>query len=151
MANTYNNNRRQQRNTAPAQKQHKAPKPRISARIDRLVDYEDSNVKAYASVTDGVFAIKDIRVMDSKKGLFVQMPQRSYTQNGETKYVATAHPVSAEAREVMIDEVMKAYDQALIDSMKEDQDESESEDYEESEDGDLDFDDSYAPQMAQSM
>ena len=150
MANT-NNNTRRQKSATPAQKQRPTWKPRISARIDKLVDYEDSNVKAYASVSDGVFAIKDIRVMDSKKGLFVQMPQRSYTQNGETKYVATAHPVSAEAREAMIDEVMKAYDKALIDSMKEDQDESESEDYEEAEDGDLDFDESYAPQMAQSM
>lgn len=150
MANNFNNNRRQ-RNTAPAQKQRQTQKPRINARIEKLVDYEDSNIKAYASVSDGIFAIKDIKVIDSKKGMFVQMPQRSYTQNGETKYVATAHPVSAEAREAMIDAVMKAYDQALIDSMKEDQEDSENEDYEESEDGDLDFDDSYAPQMAQSM
>lgn len=149
MANNYNN--RRQKSAAPASKQRQTPKPRITARIDKLVDYEESNVKAYASVTDGVFAIKDIKVMDSKKGMFVQMPQRSYTQNGETKYVATAHPVSAEAREEMIDAVMKAYDQALLNSMKEDQDESESEDYDESEDGDLDFDEAYAPQMAQSM
>ena len=150
MANNYNTSRKQ-KSPAPAQKQRQAPKPRISARIDKLVDYEESNVKAYASVTDGVFAIKDIKVMDSKKGMFVQMPQRSYTQNGETKYVATAHPVSAEAREEMIDAVMKAYDQAMIDSMKENQEEAEGEDYEETEDGDLDFDEAYAPRMAQGM
>lgn len=150
MANNYNTSRKQ-KSPATAQKQRQAPKPRISARIDKLVDYEDSNVKAYASVTDGIFAIKDIKVMDSRKGMFVQMPQRSYTQNGETKYVATAHPVSAEAREEMIDAVMKAYDQAMIDSMKDDQDETEGEDYEESEDGDLDFDEAYAPRMAQGM
>ena len=63
---------------APA-KQQKRSTPNISARIDRLVDYENSKVKAIASVNiGGAFAIHGLRVIDSQKGLFVQMPQNSF-------------------------------------------------------------------------
>lgn len=46
--------------------------PSIDARIDRLVNREDSSIKAIASVNiGGAFAIHGIRVIDSQKGLFV--------------------------------------------------------------------------------
>ena len=50
--------------------------PFIQARIDRLIDYGDSHVKAYASANiGGAFAIHGIKVIESAKGLFVAMPQ----------------------------------------------------------------------------
>ena len=53
---------------APA-KEQKRSTPNISARIDRLVDYENSKVKAIASVNiGGAFAIHGLRVIDSQKG-----------------------------------------------------------------------------------
>ena len=47
---------------------------KIEARIDRLI--QNGNLKAIASVSlDGMFVIKGLKVMDSKKGLFESMPQ----------------------------------------------------------------------------
>lgn len=53
---------------------------KISATINRLVDKQDSSVKAYASVTmDGMFAVHGLKVMETEKGRFVNMPSTSYT------------------------------------------------------------------------
>ena len=158
MAN-FNNNRRTYPNSGQKagqprnNGQQNAKKPRITARIDNLVDREDTNIKAYASATDGVFAIKGIKVIDSQKGTFVQMPQRSYEKNGETKYVPVAHPVTAEARDAVIDAVMRAYDQALIESMKQQNSQNGDDpgDMSEQGDDDLPFEPQYAQNMAQSM
>ena len=47
---------------------------KIKAKIDRMVNA--GNVKAIASVSlDGMFVVKNLKVMDGKKGLFVSMPQ----------------------------------------------------------------------------
>ena len=59
-------------------------KTNISARIDRMFDSSNSKVKAVASVTiSGAFAVHGIKVIDSQKGLFVQMPQSSYEKGGQ--------------------------------------------------------------------
>ena len=109
-----------------AKAQAPKPHPLITARIDRLHDYEGSNIKAFASATiGGANAIHGIKVMDSQKGLFVSMPQNSYKDaNGETKYTDIFHAVTAEARTELNDQVMAAYEQAL----EEQQAEAESED-----------------------
>ena len=133
----------------------KAPMPRINAKIDNLVD-NDTNLRAFASVTVcGAVAIHGLRVMDSKKGLFVSMPSYSYEgSNGETKYADYAHPISKEAREAINSKVLDAYEQALEESEDEDEGENyaESED-EESEYGSEDYDEepdevpSFRPRM----
>lgn len=133
----------------------KAPIPRINAKIDNLVD-NDTNLRAFASVTvGGAVAIHGLRVMDSKKGLFVSMPSYSYEDsNGETKYADYAHPISKEAREAINSKVLDAYEQALEESEDEDEGENyaESED-EESEYGSEDYDEepdevpSFRPRM----
>ena len=133
----------------------KAPMPRINAKIDNLVD-NDTNLRAFASVTvGGAVAIHGLRVMDSKKGLFVSMPSYSYEDsNGETKYADYAHPISKEAREAINSKVLDAYEQALEESEDEDEGENyaESED-EESEYGSEDYDEepdevpSFRPRM----
>lgn len=133
----------------------KALMPRINAKIDNLVD-NDTNLRAFASVTvGGAVAIHGLRVMDSKKGLFVSMPSYSYEDsNGETKYADYAHPISKEAREAINSKVLDAYEQALEESEDEDEGENyaESED-EESEYGSEDYDEepdevpSFRPRM----
>ena len=56
-------------------KQQKRSTPSISARIDRLVDYENSKVKAIASVNiGGAFAIHGLRVIDSQKRGRITIP-----------------------------------------------------------------------------
>ena len=105
--------------------------PSISARIDRMVDYENSKVKAIASANiGGAFAIHNIRVIDSQKGLFVQMPQNSYQKDGKTAYSDIFHPITAEARTELYDKVMEAYEQKLAEEQGEDEaldDQGESE------------------------
>ena len=124
----------------------KAPIPRINAKIDNLVD-NDTNLRAFASVTvGGAVAIHGLRVMDSKKGLFVSMPSYSYEDhNGETKYSDYAHPISKEARDAINTKVLDAYEQALEES----ETENEGEGYGESEDYDSEPDEapSFRPRM----
>lgn len=103
--------------------------PSIYVRIDRLNDYEGSNVKAFASANiGGAFAVHGIKVVDSpKKGLFVSMPSNSYTDaDGNTKYSDVFHAVTAEARTELNEKIMDAYEQALEDQQDESEREEES-------------------------
>ena len=60
---------------------------KIKAKIDRMVN--SGNVKAIASVfLDGMFVVKNLKIMDGKKGLFVSMPQE--TSPGRTGRRSTA-------------------------------------------------------------
>ena len=136
-----NNNYKGNNNTGK-----KAPTPRISAKIDNLVD-NNTNLRAFASITiGGAVAVHGLRVMDSKKGLFVSMPSYSYEDhNGETKYADYAHPISKEARDAINTKVLDAYEQALDES----ETENEGEGYGESEDYDSEPDEapSFRPRM----
>ena len=103
--------------------------PYIKARIDKLVDVEDCNTKAFASVTvGGAVAIHGIRVMNSRKGLFVAMPASNYVdENGETKFSEIAH------QEILLNsKIMEAYHQALDEQQSEDETKDMSEDESES-------------------
>ena len=103
-------------------------------RIDKLVDIDNCNTKAFASVTvGGAVAIHGIRVMNSRKGLFVAMPASNYVdENGETKFSEIAHPISKESRDMLNSKVMEAYHQALDEQQSEDESEDMSEDESES-------------------
>lgn len=79
--------------------------PDITARIDKLFTDESKKLKAFASANVGPFAVHGIRVFENEKGMFVSMPSSSYKD--------VFHPVTKEARDVLIDRVMNAYDQAL--------------------------------------
>lgn len=97
-----------------ASEQDRQDLPTVSVRIDRMVDRADSKVRAYASANIGrAFAIHGIRVVDSQKGLFVQMPQRSFQKDGTTKYEDVFHPITAEARTELNSAVLSAYEQRL--------------------------------------
>ena len=87
----------------------------IGVKIDRIVDKPDSSVKAFASVTfDGSFAVHGLRVMDSQKGRFVNMPSVSYQdKTGKTQYSETFHPITKQARDYIQMAVLKAYDTAI--------------------------------------
>ena len=99
-------------------------KTNISARIDRMVDSASSKVKAIASATiGGTFAVHGIKVIDSQKGLFVQMPQSSYEKDGQKYYMDQFHPITANAREELNAAVLDAYEQKLEQSDTLDEDE----------------------------
>lgn len=99
-----------------ANKQTKNPID-IRVKIDKLLD-GDSSTKAFASATIGnAFAVHDIRITEKDDKVIVNMPFRSYKANGETKYVDTFHPITAEARNQLYDAVKEAYEQAQEERM----------------------------------
>ena len=92
------------KNVRTASEQNRQDLPTVSVRIDRMVDRADSKVRAYASANIGrAFAIHGIRVVDSQKGLFVQMPQRSFQKDGTTKYEDVFHPITAGAHSIYLE------------------------------------------------
>ena len=82
---------------------------KIQARIDRMVN--KGNVKAIASVSlDGMFVVKNLKVMDGRKGMFVSMPQESYPdRDGNTKYSNTFFALTNSARMILQETVLDAY------------------------------------------
>ena len=107
----------------------KAKTPYIKATIDNLTD-GSTNLKAYASATiGGAFVIKEIRVFDSKNGLFAKMPSRPYTDdNGETQYRDICFPITKEATENLNKAVINAYNDKLAQDDEEDFEEIDDED-----------------------
>lgn len=71
----------------------------------------DGNVRAVASVNfDDCFAVKNIKVMEGNKGLFVSMPSYK-TQDGGYKDIC--FPTTAEFRQQLNNEIIDAYCQAI--------------------------------------
>lgn len=86
---------------------------KINAKIDRMVNA--GNIKAIASVTlDGQFVVKNLKVMDGRKGLFVSMPQESFTgRGGEKKYSNLFFALTNAAKMDLQDAVLQAYQQQM--------------------------------------
>lgn len=86
---------------------------KIKAKIDRMVN--TGNVKAIASVSlDGMFVVKNLKVMDGKKGLFVSMPQETYSgKDGQKKYSNTFFALTNSAKLELQESVLQAYQQQL--------------------------------------
>lgn len=106
-----------------AAKKEQKSVPAVTARIDRLVDYEGGKTRAIASANiGGAFAIHGIKIMDSDKGIFVSMPQSKYEKDGKTHYSEIFHPVTAESRTELNNAVLKAYEQKLDEEQAQEQD-----------------------------
>ena len=72
---------------------------------------EDGKLKAFATITfDNAFVVHDVKVVEGTNGLFVAMPSRK-TPEGEFRDIA--HPISANAREIIQTAVLKAYEEAM--------------------------------------
>ena len=86
---------------------------KIKAKIDRMVNAR--NVKAIASVSlDGMFVVKNLKVMDGKKGLFVSMPQETYSgKDGQKKYSNTFFALTNSAKLELQESVLQAYQQQI--------------------------------------
>jgi len=70
----------------------------------------ESKLRAYCSVVfDGMFVIHEVRVVEGANGVFAAMPRRK-TSDGE--YKDLAHPITAEAREIIQKAVLNAYHEA---------------------------------------
>lgn len=104
--------------------------PFISAKIDRLVDYEGSKVKAIASAVIGNhFAVHGFKVIENDSGeLAVLNPA---TKGTDGKYYEDFHAISKEGREAINGYILDAYEQKLTEEQGEDQDAEQGETAEE--------------------
>lgn len=94
----------------------------IKGRIDKMIDSKDSKTKAFASVTIGnTYAVHGIRIVESNKGLFVSMPQRSFKKNGQTDYSDIFHPLTSDGRNDLYVAVLTAYEEKLEEMQQEHQ------------------------------
>ena len=90
------------------------PIPDITVRIDKLFNDDSKKLKAFASANIGPFAVHGIRVFENEKGMFVNMPSVSYKDGqGNTQYDDVFHPVTKEAREALVKNVIDEYNHAL--------------------------------------
>ena len=84
---------------------------KIDVRINSLTP-GDGNVKAIASANlDDCFAVKNIRVVEGKNGLFVSMP--SY-KGADGEYHDLCFPTTPEFRKQLNSAVSEAYKQAIV-------------------------------------
>ena len=77
----------------------------------RIYPYKarNSKLRAFAAVTfDEEFAVKGIKVMDGKKGLFISMPAQA-SSDGE--YYDVAYPITKKFREELEDAVITAFEE----------------------------------------
>lgn len=82
---------------------------KLEAKIDRMV--QKGNVKAIASVSlDGMFVVKGLKVMDGRKGLFVSMPQETFSgKGGEKQYSNIFFALTNSAQTQLQEAVLDAY------------------------------------------
>ena len=100
---------------APQAEQTPAEQP-LPMKIDVKIGSirPEGNIRAYASVNlNDCFAIRNVKIVDSTKGLFIAMP--SY-QAGNGEYKDICFPVTKEFREQLNQAVIDAYQQALTQS-----------------------------------
>ena len=73
----------------------------------RLVNKEDSKLKAVASITiDNCFVVHDIKVIEGNDGNFIAMPSK---KGSDGEYKDIAHPIKTETREELIKIILDAY------------------------------------------
>jgi stage V sporulation protein G len=78
----------------------------------RISPSKGGKVRAFVSIVfDDCFIVNDLRILEGREGqLFVTMPVRK-TRNGQMR--DTAHPLNMETRQMIEDEVLREYEEAL--------------------------------------
>jgi stage V sporulation protein G len=82
----------------------------------------DGKLKAFVSVTfDNMFVVHDIKVIEGEKGKFVAMPSKK-VPTGEYKDIA--HPINQEARDMIQQKVLEAYEKHQAENGMSEEDEN---------------------------
>jgi stage V sporulation protein G len=72
---------------------------------------ESNQLKAFVNIViDDAFIIRNIKVIEGDKGLFVAMPSRRVS-SGE--YRDIAHPINTETRQMLEEKILLAYKEEL--------------------------------------
>ena len=81
---------------------------RVFPKIDK-----DNKLRAFINITfDDCFVVRGLKVIEGQKGLFVVMQSRKVKEN---EHRDVAHPVTAEFRDYVEDEVLNAYQAQVVD------------------------------------
>ncbi len=73
---------------------------------------KEGKMKAVVSVTlDDEFVVHDIKVIEGEKGLFIAMPSK---KSADGEYRDIAHPINSSTREKWQQEILEAYEKALL-------------------------------------
>lgn len=71
---------------------------------------KEGKMKAVVSVTiDDEFVVRDIKVIEGDKGLFIAMPSR---RSSDGEYRDVAHPINTSTRERLQAVILEAYEKA---------------------------------------
>jgi len=74
-------------------------------------DATNDKLKSYVNIVfNGIFIVRNIRVIESSKGFFVVMPN---FRKKDGTYQDIAHPLSNQFRQEIEDKVLEAYENAL--------------------------------------
>ncbi len=80
------------------------------------VNEGNSKIKGSASITiQECFVVKGIRIIEGSNGLFTAMPSR---KNANGEYNDICFPITAEARKIINDEILRAYYEKLGENEK---------------------------------
>ena len=112
-------------NQTPQESAQTAAEQSLPMKVDVKISTirPEGNVRAYASVNlNDCFAIRNVKVVDSTKGLFIAMP--SY-KAGNGEYKDICFPVTKEFREQLSNAVIDAYHQVLAQSQSQNQQKAE--------------------------
>ncbi len=76
----------------------------------RKANPNEGKLRAHCSVVfDEMFVVHELRIVDGANGVFVAMPRR---KTGEGEYKDVAHPITAEARDMIQKAVLEAFHEA---------------------------------------
>jgi stage V sporulation protein G len=82
----------------------------------RIFPVDEPKLKAFVSIIfDQCFIVSDIKVIEGNKGLFLSMPSKK-RRDGTFKDIA--HPLNAETRKMIEDDVIAAYNAEMTKNPK---------------------------------
>lgn len=81
----------------------------IKTEIRKTFDNKGRLMAIANLIVEDCFVIKNIRLIEGKKGLFVSMPSNKIGD----KYIETCHPICQEARKKIEGSVIEAYKSAI--------------------------------------
>ena len=83
---------------------------KITSVTVRKEEKENSRMRGKATVTlDDCFVVRDIRIIEGEKGLFIAMPSR---QRSDGTYKDVANPINKETRKMFEDAILEEYKNA---------------------------------------
>lgn len=72
---------------------------------------KNDKLKAYATIVfDGSFIVRDLKVIEGLKGLFISMPSR---RRRDGAFRDIVHPLNSETRKLIEDSVIEEYNKVM--------------------------------------